>query len=191
MSKSSFRSLMVAALFTTATCFGQEQQGGGEGDSLGMWRWINFGILAVGLAYLLIKYLPPFFATRTAEIQKDIAEAQQAKQDSDRKAAAIAAKVSGLGADIEAFRQQAKAEMEHEGERIRNETAAQIRKINDQAQIEIESAGKIARREVRQFAASLALDLAAQRIRTRLDAGSEAALLDNFIADLKREESKN
>ncbi len=81
--------------------------------------------------------------------------------------------------------------MEQEGERIRHETAALLRKIEEQVQVEKESAGKAARREVRLYAANLALDLATQRIRARLDANTEALLVDNFIGDLRREESKN
>ncbi len=177
-------------LFTAAACFAQEQ-GGGEADSLGTWRWVNFVILAAGIVYLLVRYLPPFFRSRTEAIQKEITEAQQAKRESDRRAAAIDNRVSGLAAEIEALRVQSRAEMEREGERIRRETAAQIRKINDQAQVEIESAGKTAQREVRLYAANLALDLAAQRIRARLDASTEAALLENFIGDLKGRESNN
>lgn len=187
------RSPLFVALFffTAALCFGQEQPGGGETDSMALWRWVNFVILAAGLGYLMAKYLPSFFTSRSAEIQKDISEAQKAKQESDQRAAAIDKKVAGLGADIDAFRARARAEMEQEGERIRKETEAQIRKIHDQAQIEIESAGKTARREVRLYAANLALDLAAQRVRSRLDAPTEAGLVDNFIGDLRAEESKN
>ena len=171
-------------MFTAGVCYGQEQ-GGEAGDSLGVWRWINFAILAAGILYLLAKNLPPFFHARTSVIQKDISEAQQAKQDSDQRAAAIDQRVSGFSAEIEAFRVQSRAEMEREGERIRQETAAQIRKIKDQAQMEIESAGKAALREVRLYASNLALDLAAQRIRAKLDAGTEAGLIDNFIGDLQ------
>jgi F0F1-type ATP synthase membrane subunit b/b' len=183
-------SFLFTALCTAGVCFGQEQ-GGGPEDSLAFWRWINFVILAAGLGYLMAKTLPGFFESRGSAIQKEISEAQQAKRDSDQRAAAIDKRVSGLGAEIEAFRVQSRAEMEREGERIRQETAVQIRKINDQAQIEIESAGKAARREVRLYAANLALDLAAQRIRARLDPNTEAGLIGNFIGDLKRQESKN
>jgi F-type H+-transporting ATPase subunit b len=182
---------LAVFLLTAAACLAQEQRGGESGDSLGTWRWVNFAILAVGIVYLLIKYLPPFFRSRTEAIQKEITEAQQAKRESDQRAAAIDQRVSGLAAEIESLRTQSHDEMEREGERIREETAAQIRKINDQAQVEIESAGKSVRREVRLYAANLALDLAAQRIRARLDDSTEAGLLDNFIGDLKRRESNN
>ena len=60
-----------------------------------------------------------------------------------------------------------------------------------QAAAEIESAGKAARAALKQFAADLALDLAAKRIQTRLDANTEAGRVDNFLTDLKQQGSKN
>lgn len=185
---------LIAFLFVAVACFGQEAQNqaaqAGQ-DSNETWRWINFAILAVGLFYLLIKNLPPYFQARSESIRKDIAEAQKLKQESDLRAAEIDKKVAGLGAEIEAFRKQSIEEMDREGARIRQDTAAQIQKINDQVQVEIESASKAARRELRLYASNLSLDLAAQRVRARLDANSEAALIDNFIGDLKGRESKN
>ncbi len=46
-----------------------------------MWKWANFAILAIALGYAIGKYAPGMFRTRTAEIQKGIAEAQQVKRD--------------------------------------------------------------------------------------------------------------
>lgn len=183
-------------LIASAACFGQEKSGGeAAGDPMAVWHVVNFVILAAGLGYLMWKHLPPLFRARTESIQKEIQEAQTVKQDSDRRAAEIDRRVSGLGAEIEAFRAQSHAEMEREGERIRQDTALHIRKMNEQAQVEIESAGKAARREVRLYGADLALDLAAQRIRARLasaeGAGADAALVDNFIGDLQQQESRN
>jgi F-type H+-transporting ATPase subunit b len=137
------------------------------------------------------KNLPTFFNTRTASIQKGIAEAQQVKRDAEQRAAATDARVSALGADIEKFRTEASVEMHREGERIQQETERQIAKLKEQAAQEIESAGKTARRELKTYAAQLALELAEQRIRGRLDATTEAALIDRFVGDLKRQGSRN
>jgi len=155
------------------------------------WKWANFAILAGALGFLMAKTLPAFFASRTAEIQKGIAEAQAAKQDAERRAADIDKRVSSLGVDIENFRSSAAREMEQEGARIRQETATLIKKLESQSQAEIESAGKIARRDLSQHAADLALRLAEQRVRERLDGSSEAALIDGFVADLARQGAKN
>lgn len=155
------------------------------------WEWVNFGILVLGLGYLLGRTLPPFFKSRTDDIQKDIVDAQKTKQEAESRAADIERRVSALGADVEAFRTQAKSEMAQEGERIRQETARLIEKTAQQAELEIATAAKNASRELQAHAAKLALDLAEQRIRTRLNASTESGLIDDFVSDLKIERSSN
>jgi len=187
--------LLPVLLFTAAICLAQESSPEASEPSA-IWKWANFVILAAGLGYLMAKTLPAFFQTRTSSIQKSIVEAQQAKMDAERRAADMDARMSALGSEIERFRVQSHAEMEQEGARIRSETADQIRKLERQAEMEIESAGKTAQRELRAFAAELALDLAEQRIRDRLNAETETALIDGFVRDLASpngagKESKN
>jgi F-type H+-transporting ATPase subunit b len=156
-----------------------------------VWKWANFAILAVGLGYLIAKNLPPFFRSRTSEIQKGITEAQQIKSDAEKRAREVESKVQRLGAEIEEFRTQARAEMQQEGERIRQETVKQIAHQEQQAQQEIEAAGKAARRQLKDYGAKLALDLAEQRIRARLNADTDAALVDGFIQDLELQEKES
>ena len=168
----------------------QEKTEGSAEPSMTL-KVVNFVILAAGLGYLMSKHLPSFFQSRTDSIQKGIAEAQQMKADAERRSAEMDKRLSALGADIEKFRTQAGAEMEKESERIRQETAAAIERLEQQAQGEIESAGKTARRELKTYAANLALDLAEQRVRARMDSATEAALVENFVADLRMRESKN
>ena len=190
------RVLLAAMLLSGAsmTIHAQEQAKAEEPiskDEMLVWRWANFVILAAGAGYLLGKHLPAFFKGRTTEIQRDITEAQQQKQAAEKRAAEMDARLKSLGADIEKFRTEAKIEMEQEAQRIRQETAHQIEKLQKQAEQEIESRGNLATRELRVYAAKLALDLAEQRIRTRLDAATEAGLVDDFTKDLQQQGSKN
>lgn len=182
--------LLPLLILCCTTLAAAEEQGGSAEPSM-TWKVVNFVILVIGLGYLMAKSLPAFFESRTSSIQKGIAVAQGMKADAERRAAEVDARVSALGSDIEKFRVQAKAEMEQEGERIREETAIAIHRLEHQAQVEIESAGKTARRELKTYAANLALDLAEQRVRARVDAGIESGLVDNFISDLRGQESKN
>lgn len=184
---------LVATLLFGAVCLMAQETGGAKDaeESRSPWKWANFAILAIGFGYFFGKYAPAMFRARTSEIQKGIAEAQQVKLDAEKRAADVDAKMARLGADIEAFRAQAKAEMEREGTRIREETASQIERIHQQAKLEIESAGKTARRELREYAAELALDLAAQRIRQRVTPAADAALVAGFVEDLQHRGSKN
>jgi len=177
----------IATLLLAGGTWLSAQEGGGMAEPAPVWKWANFVLLVVGLGYLAAKTLPPLFKSRTEEIQKGIAEARAIKQDADKRAAEVDARTAALGADIERFRVEAKAEMQQEGERIRQETAAQIARLENQAQQEIEISGKIARRELKSYAAKLSLDLAEQRVRERLNPTTEQELVDAFIQDLERE----
>ena len=156
-----------------------------------LWKWANFAILAIGLGYLMAKNLPPLFQSRTKEIQKGISESQQMKMDAERRSAEMDARLNAIGEEIERFRTQSAAEMKQEGERIGRETAAQIKKIEQQAEVEIESAGKAAQRQLKDFAAELALGMAEQRLRARIDSSTESALVDDFVHSLERKGSPN
>jgi F-type H+-transporting ATPase subunit b len=176
----------IAMLLLSGAAWLRAQEGGGMPEPSAGWKWANFVLLVVGLGYLIAKTLPPLFKSRTEEIQKGIAEARAIKQDADKRAAEVDARTATLGADIERFRVEAKAEMQQEGERIRQETAGQIARLENQAQQEIEISGKIARRELKSYAAKLSLDLAEQRVRERLTPKTEQELVDAFIQDLER-----
>jgi F-type H+-transporting ATPase subunit b len=189
------KKFLVIALFAfTMTLMGQEAGEHGAVEAAEpsiVWVWVNFVILAGALGYLAVKHLPKIFADRSSEIQKNITEAQQVKRDAEARAAQMEARLKALGADIETFRKQAATEMQQEGERIRQETVAQIKKVEQQAALEIESAGKAATRELRKYSAELALKLAEERVRARLDASSESALVERFVKELGSAGSKN
>jgi F0F1-type ATP synthase membrane subunit b/b' len=85
---------------------------------------------------------------------------------------------------------QSAAEMQQEGDRLARETASQIKKIEQQAAVEIESVGKTARRMLKEYAAELALGLAEERLRGRMDNTAESALVDGFVRDLERQASQ-
>jgi F-type H+-transporting ATPase subunit b len=181
------RALLAAMLlFGSTGIYAQEKtaQEPVTKDEMLVWKWANFAILAAGAGYLLSKHMPPFFKSRTGDIQKDITEAQATKQAADKRAAEMDARLESLSADIEKFRAQSRIEMEREAARIRQDTAHQIEKLQKQAEQEIELAGTIASRELHAYASKLSLDLAEQRIRTRLDASTEAELVDDFTKDL-------
>jgi len=184
------RFLLIFGLFAI-TLSAQEKEDAGE-KNLG-WKWANFALLAIGLGYLVRKNLPPVFQSRTEEIQRGIVEAQAMKRDAEKRAAEMQAKLESLGADIEKFRTQARSEMEQESARIAEETGRQLEKLKRQTELEIETAGKIAQRELRSYAARFALELAETRIRGMLDAKTEGALIQDFVRDLSvnREASKN
>ena len=156
------------------------------GMHLGVWKWVNFGIMMAGLGYLFAKQGIPFFRERGEGILKDISDAKKTKADADARASAIEARIANLGKEIEQMKTAASAEMQSEAKRIAAETAQSLAKVQSSAEQEILSATKQAKAELSAHAASLAIDLAAGRIRSSLNAGQASGLVSAFIQDLEK-----
>ena len=191
MRRAALMLVLALALVAPRVAFAQEGTPAHEieeskGDPWIWWKWANFLILAGGLGYLIGKRAPGFFRSRSEEIQSGIQEASKVRSDAEARAAAIEIRMAGLQSEIEGIRANAHAEMEAEGERIRRETEQQVRRIQEQSQQELATLAKLAREELKTYAGSLALDIAEQRIRGRLDAGTQNRLVQVFVHDLQR-----
>jgi F-type H+-transporting ATPase subunit b len=151
-----------------------------------VWAWANFFILAGALGYLVAKKGGPWFASRSLAIRKGIADADQIRTDAEARAAAVDRRLAGLQSEIEALRDHARGEQAAEAERLRQQNAADLARIQAHAEREIDSAGKTARMELKRYAAQLAVDLAEQKIRRQMTPTLQSALVENFVHDLDR-----
>ncbi len=124
-------------------------------------------------------------AGRTKEIRRGIDEARSLKKDAEARCQQIEQRLGQLGAEIERFRRQASQESAAEGERLRQETERALEKIRAQAEQDIAAAAKASRQELRAYAAELAVNLAAQRIRDQLTPEAEAALISAMLHSLE------
>ncbi len=155
-----------------------------EPDMLG-WKWANFAVLAAGLAWLGVKKGSPYFSAQMQTIRQGLEEARRNRAASDARAAEVQQKLANIGAEIEQFRStviaEQNAEVERLGQRMRNEMEASWANAAQQ----IESTGKNARLDLRRYASSLALELAEQRIRGRMNPAVQASLTNDFVRKLK------
>lgn len=169
---------------------GHGESGGGHDDGLQFKKWVNFAILAALLAWQIGKHAPPFFATRIAEIQKDINEAKAIRDEANARVAGIEKRLGNLDAELTALRDNAKREMEAESVRIQDETKRLVAHSSEQAQQEIASMSKAAEMELRQEASRLALQLAETKLKTRMSPDANGSLVARFVTGL-RETSQN
>jgi F-type H+-transporting ATPase subunit b len=158
----------------------QEEEGGLE-----IWKWANFLVLVGGLGYLIGKNAVPFFAARSASIRKDMEESLRLRREAEASAAEVDRRLAALGSDIAALRAESQRELAVGAERVGRQTAAQIAKIQAQAEQEIASAGKYARIDLKRYAAQLAIALAEQKVRARMTGAAQEALVESFVRDLK------
>ncbi len=148
------------------------------------WGWVNFILLAGGLGYLVKKNAGPYFAQRSLEIRKGMADAEAARAASDAKVAEVDARLANLQSEIEALRRGAQQEAEAEEQRIRREGVAEIAKVQAHLLEEIAAATKSATLELRRYSANLALGLAEQKIAARMSPESQDRLVRTFVATM-------
>jgi F-type H+-transporting ATPase subunit b len=139
---------------------------------------LNSGILIFACAYFLFRFVPGFLRRRSETIQKDLSLARAATEDANRRLAQVEARLSRLGSEIEAIRQQAERDSLEDEKRIAAALEAERERIVASAEQEISAAQAAAQRELKKFAADLAVDSALHRI--QLSADTDRALIRDF-----------
>ncbi|MGA2212331.1 MAG: ATP synthase F0 subunit B [Bryobacteraceae bacterium] len=156
-----------------------------QGDPWIWWKWANFLILAGGLGYLIAKNVPPLFQKQSNEIKSALQEAARAKKEAADYAAGIEARLANLQDEIQRLRESAHSEMVAESQRIRSETEHHLQRIREQAAQEIELMTRASRDELRKYAAELAIGLAEERIRFRMNPDTQQNLAESFLHGLR------
>ena len=149
-----------------------------------LWGWANFVLLAGGLGYLIKKHAGPYFAQRSLEIGKGIADAEAARAASDAKIAEVDRRLANLQTEIETLRRTAQQEAEADAQRARRQAAAEMAKIQSHVAEEIASSAKSATLELRRYSADLALALAERKIAARMSPETQDRLVGTFVATM-------
>lgn len=147
-----------------------------------IFEWLNSGILLFVILYFLLKALPGIFRRRRERLQKDLVEARQLSEDAKRRLAVIEERLSHLDEEIEAFRERSEREAQDEEHRMHEALEAERQRIVHSAEQEIEAAGAVAQRNLRRYAAELAVN----HVRTSLkvDVSRDKALVAEFSKSL-------
>jgi F0F1-type ATP synthase membrane subunit b/b' len=182
--------LAVALGIALASCAlpqesARQKQGAEQGDPWIWWKWANFLILAGGLGYLIRKNVPPLFQKQSSEIKSALQEAAKAKAEAAAYAASIEARLGNLQSEIEKLRVTARTDMAAESERIRRETEHHLQRIREQTAQEIDLLTRSAIDGLRKYSAELALGLAEQRIRSRMNPATQQSLAEGFLHELR------
>ncbi len=149
---------------------------------------INFVLLFLFFWLLLRTKLPQMFRNRTAEIQKGIREAQAASADAAQRLSAIEARLAKLDSEIGDIRAKAEQDAVVEEAHIREAAEQDKHRIVEGAEAEIAAIARSARRDLKSFAASLAVDIAAKRI--KVDERADEALVRTFVGQLGKDGKK-
>lgn len=145
----------------------------------------NFAIVFFSIALLLRKKLPVLFKSRTELIQKRLEEARQASEEAGRRLAEVEGRLSRLDVEITGMQREAEENARAEELRVAATVEQERRRIVESAEQEIALAANAARRQLRAYAAELAVDMAEKRIQVGKEA--DQALVREFTESLGKD----
>ena len=148
------------------------------------WKFINLFLFVGALILLLRRPIGQSMRARRESIRKELMRAQEERNAATAKLEEVNARLAKLDEETTALRTQAEAEATAERERIARTTEEETRKVREQAQREIESAGKAARLELRRYAAEQSTGLAEELLRRDLRRDDDERLVRDYIEEL-------
>ena len=147
--------------------------------------FINFVLVVLFFVLLFRSSVPKMFRDRTQAIQKGIREAQAASAEAAQRLSDIEARLAKLDTEVAEIRSSAESEAAAEEARIRQAVEEDKRKILEGVETEIGAIARNARRELKTYAATLAVDLASRKI--KVDDTTDQALLREFVGQLGKD----
>lgn len=143
---------------------------------------INFAIIFFAIAIPLTRVLPRVFRKRSQTLRSSLELARQSTEEARQRLSAVEAKLAGLGDEIAKFRAQVEQESLEDEKRIKAALKEESERVVAAAEQEISAAATHARRELREFAADLAIEQASRQL--KLTPETDRALIDEFIGQV-------
>jgi len=156
---------------------------------LEFWKFINLMVFVAAMVYFVRRPLTDALRSRREGIRRDLQKAKEERDQALAQLAEVDSRLARLDTEVAGIWEKAKAEAEAERERIKRETEAEMLKLRDQSQREIEGAGKVARQELRRFAAQQSVKLAEEIIRRDMRPEDDARLIQLNLEELGRSPS--
>jgi F-type H+-transporting ATPase subunit b len=150
------------------------------------WKFINLAIFIAAALYLLRRRLKEALLARRDRIRLELSEAENARETAAAKLAEAEALLTNLDTDVASVGAMARKEAESERQRLAADTEREAEKLRLQAQREIETASKVAKKELRKFLAQRSVQLAQEAVRSEIGPEDDVRLIRESIGELRR-----
>jgi F-type H+-transporting ATPase subunit b len=151
-------------------------------------KLFNFAVLVGLLVYFLREPLRRYLGDRGTQIRTDLVTAAAMKEDAARQITEIDAKLKQLPGELDALRDRGQREIAGEQARIESAAAAERDRLLEQTRREIELQLRAVRRDLVTHAADLAVQVARERIRSRITTEDQRRLLERYLEQVSTHE---
>ena len=150
-----------------------------------LWKFVNLALFIGLLVYVLMKAdIRGAFRTRGESIKAELEKARSERDAALAKLKEVEERLAGMSEQVSLIDQRSKAEAEAERQRIAQSTQEEIAKLTSQAQREIENAAKVARHELKTFAAEQSIRMAEELIKRDMRPEDDARLMMHNVEEM-------
>jgi F-type H+-transporting ATPase subunit b len=145
-------------------------------------------LFALGIAWLVVKFVPNAIRDRSKTIQKDLLDARTATEEARERLSGVEERLAKLDGEIAAMRALAEQDTAKEAQRIKAAVEDEKSRILAAAEQEITAATSHAQKQLQQYAAGLAIEQAARKL--EVSAETDRLLVQGFVQQLTGDVSK-
>lgn len=125
---------------------------------------LNSAIMIGAILWLIFRFIPNMYRKRSEVLDKQIFDATMATSRAKERLAVVEERLSKLDVEIASIREQSERDSVEDERRVHEALEHERQRLMTSVEQEIESAGASARRDLRNYAASLAMERAVSQI---------------------------
>jgi len=153
---------------------------------LEIWKFLNLAIFLAAAIYVLRSKINEALLSRRDVIKQELITAQNEREHALARLTETEDLLSRMDEHVGAIHKQAQQEAESEKQRLAEAMAREISKLKQQGEREVETANKLARKELRQFLAQRSIELARESVRRQMRPEDDTLLIKENLGDLRR-----
>jgi F0F1-type ATP synthase membrane subunit b/b' len=148
-------------------------------------RLFNFAVLVGGLIYFLRTPLAQHLAKRSQQIRGGLVTARETSERATAQLAELDRRLQALPGELEALRARGVQEIAIEERRIQAQAEAEKTRLIAEMERDVDVRVRVARKQLTEHAADLAVGLAADRVRETITDADQARLIDRYTTQVK------
>lgn len=173
----------MVLVFLSASIAFASSEGGSSPWTTGMllWRVINTVALLALLVWALKKPLVNFFTERKAQIEGDLAEARQQKEQAEQLIKEYQSKIAGMEQELAKMREELQKAGEIESQKVVANADRMASAMIEAAQVTAEQEVRKARAALKNEAVTLAVELAESLIREKINEDDRKRIVEEYL----------
>jgi F-type H+-transporting ATPase subunit b len=161
------------------------EESGDHGSLQTIAKLVNFAALVGILVYFLKAPITRYLADREDTVRRDLVAAETLRATAQTQLADVEARLEALPGELEALAARGRDELGRERERLKASMLREREKLLESTRREIELQSRVARRDLTEHAADLAMDLARTKIAGEITPEDQNRLVDRYAAEVR------